>query len=165
MSQPSSLAGALLLLVVPTLLAQSTANWDRIKHLGAGDRVRISLTGGRKLEGDFQNATEDAVMVDTSKSDETLNRAMVARVSLRGKSHRSRNALIGLGAGAGAGLILGVVIDSCRNNGSFLNPNFTICVVPANAGKEVLTPVGALLGLAVGAVIPTGGWRDLYRVK
>lgn len=165
MSQPSSLAGALLLLVVPTLLAQSTANWDRVKHLDAGDRLRISLTDGRNLQGDFQNATDDVVTVATSKSEEMLNRAMVARVSLKGKSHRPRNALIGLGAGAAAGLILGVVIDSCRNNGSILNPNFTICVIPANAGKEVLTPVGALLGLAVGAVIPTGGWREVYRVK
>jgi len=34
-----------------------------------------------------------------------------------------------------------------------------------NLGKEVLTPLGALAGAVVGALIPTGGWHDVYRAR
>jgi hypothetical protein len=100
-------------------------------------------------------------MIATATSQEMLARPQIVRVSSKGKSHRGRNALIGLGIGAGGGLIAGVVVDheSCANRTNCLD------ILGPNVGKEVLTPVGALIGAIVGAVIPTGGWRDLYRAK
>ena len=34
-----------------------------------------------------------------------------------------------------------------------------------NLGKEVMPPLGALVGAVVGGVIPTGGWQDVYRAR
>jgi hypothetical protein len=55
-------------------------------------------------------------------------------VATKGQSQRGRNALIGLGIGAGAGLVAGAVFHPrCPPSGcTFLGKN---------AGKEVLTPV------------------------
>jgi hypothetical protein len=70
-------------------------------------------------------------------------------VAAKGKSYRGRNALIGLGIGG--------FRPWCPPSGcAFLGKN---------AGKEVLTPVGAIIGVTVGALIPTGRWHDIYHAK
>jgi hypothetical protein len=51
--------------------------------------------------------------------------------------------------GSGAGLISGKGL-------AFVGQHF---------GAEVFTPVGALIGVTVSALIPTGGWHDIYRAK
>src|ERR1017187_3915208 len=53
----------------------------------------------------------------------------------------------------GAGLTAGAVADSKAGPGIWL----------PNAGKEVLAPLGALIGTVVGVALPTGGWREVYR--
>jgi hypothetical protein len=87
---------------------------------------------------------------------------MVAKVSAKDKGHRLRNTLIGLGAGAGGGLILGAVGDA-----NSCHPGFFGCWDPLgrNGLKETVTPLGALIGGIVGVLLPTGGWRDVYRAK
>ena len=71
-----------------------------------------------------------------------------------------RHALIGLGIGAAGGLGLGAGIDAGCNPHAFLG-----CLAGPNFGKEVLTPVGAVIGFGIGAVLPAGGWREVYRVR
>ncbi len=53
---------------------------------------------------------------------------------------------MGLGIGAGTD-------SSCKS----------FCFLDGNAGKVIFTPLGALVGVAVGVAIPTGGWREIYR--
>ena len=55
------------------------------------------------------------------------------------------------------GLIAGAIADaaSCRPS----------CFGGPNILAEGLTPLGAIVGGVVGALLPTGGWRDVYRVK
>ena len=53
----------------------------------------------------------------------------------------------------GAGLAFGAVVDAKARPGIWL----------PNAGKEVFSPLGAVLGTAIGVALPTGGWRDVYR--
>jgi hypothetical protein len=158
------LSPLLVLALTPALTAQSRTNWDGVKQLTAGQEIRVVLTDGVEVRGVFLSATDDALMFATYKSQEMLSRIMVGKISSRGKTHRLRNALIGLGAGAGGGLTLGAVIDadSCKNPNVFFG-----CFQPAgpNIGKEVFTPLGALVGGIVGALLPTGGWRDVYRAK
>jgi hypothetical protein len=96
------------------------------------------------------------VVVTTSRSGETLSRIQVTSVASRGRNHRLRNTLIGIGAGGAAGLILGVASNRCAaGTNCFFN----------NLGIELFTPMGALAGAIVGAVIPTSGWHDIYLAK
>ena len=155
------LSPLLLLALAPALVAQSRTNWDSVKQLGAGQEIRIVLTDGVEVRGVFLSATDDVLTFATPKSQEALTRIMVAKVFSRGKKHGWRNFLIGFGAGAGGGLIVGAITDAktCQPTpflGCFLGPNI---------GKVVFTPLGALVGGIVGALLPTGGWRDVYRAK
>jgi hypothetical protein len=155
----------LLLTLAPALIAQAPANWDSVKQIIPGREMRVSLSDGRNLRGEFQSASDDMLTIETSKSQEMLNRTMVRKVSVQGKSHRSRNALIGMGAGAAAGLIAGTLADRCTSQGIIGPFNGTLCLGPRSAGKEVLTPLGALVGVIAGALIPTRGWREVYLAK
>lgn len=75
------------------------------------------------------------------------------RVSLKKNGHRMRNALIGLGVGAGVGVGVGAAADT----------NCTGLCFGGNFGKAIFTPLGAVAGVLVGALIPTGGWREIYK--
>jgi hypothetical protein len=153
-----SFSSILLLSFAPILLAQP--NWDRVKQLAPGEELRVTLSGGHTVLCRFQSATDDAMMVAAGSVQETMGRPMIAKVSSKGQSHRGRHTLIGLGIGAGAGLTIGAVIDarSCSGKGWCLN------FFP-NAGKEVFTPLGAIVGTLVGVLTPSGSWREVYRSK
>jgi len=101
-----------------------------------------------------QRVTTESLAINATTSQETLSRQDIRRVALKRLGHRGRNTLIGLAIGAGSGLAAGAVVD-CRAGPGIWLPN---------AGKEVLTPVGALIGTVVGVALPTGGWREVYRV-
>lgn len=151
-------ASLLLLTLATAVFGQVPSNWASVKQLAAGSEIQVTITDGRKIVGAFQSATDDDLLVQTPKSPETLARLTIAKVSMNGRSHRLRNALVGFGGGAGVGLIVGAVSDSgCPKDGCF--------PVGKNLGKEVFTPLGALIGVTVGALLPTGGWHDLYRAK
>jgi len=134
MARSNFISPMLLLALAPALIARAPANWDSVKQLTAGKEIRVTLMDGRNLRGEFQGATDDAVTIATSKSQETLSRTMVTKVSFWSESHRLRNALIGFGAGAAGGLIAGAIGDaaSCRPS----------CFGGPNILAEGLTPLG-----------------------
>ena len=75
-------------------------------------------------------------------------------VSVKKGGHRKRNALIGLAVGAGAGLAIGLATRPGPNQ---------ITVIPAGAVVGGLTAAGAIVGAIVGVVIPSAGWREIYK--
>lgn len=143
---------AVLLALVATAAASQT-NWDPVKALSTGTRVRVTA-GGRTVKGNVDHVTDDAVAVTTGKGQQTLDRQQVSVVSVAKPSHRKRNALIGLGAGTGAGLGIGLASRSGPNQ---------LHLVPNSAVIVGSTVAGALVGTLVGVVIPTGGWHEIYR--
>jgi hypothetical protein len=148
----------LLLLLSWALAAQDSSAWPNLAHLLAGKEIRVTTTDGRKFRGGFESAAADNLVIATANSSQTLSRSAIVRISTKSKSHRARNALIGAGVGAAAGLTTGALADhSCPSGGCF--------IVGKNFGKEVFTPLGAIVGGLVGVLIPTGGWRDVYRSK
>jgi hypothetical protein len=161
----------LIFLAGSSLFAQAVAtppknDWANLKTLTAGTEMRVIATGGQTIRGSFVSVSDDALIVGQPKGERMLTRSMVASVSLKKKNHRIRHMLIGLGVGAAGGLAAGAGLDSaypCRYMDLGCVPAPGIGKYPSN--KELVTPVGAVLGLVVGTVLPTGGWREIYRSR
>ncbi len=149
------LASALVVFLIAAFAAtaQSPAqDWNVVKALAPGTMIRIT-TGPRKATGEVQGVTDDSLTIRSRDGQEMFPRPDIVRLSVRGKSHRLRNTLIGLGVGAGAGAIVGATAARCRG----------FCVVSAAELTGVAVPVLGGVGAIVGAVIPTRGWRDVYQ--
>jgi hypothetical protein len=142
---------AALLLLAATVAAQTNASsWNTVKALAAGSDVRIQ-NGARTVRGKIEGVTDETIVVNSGKGQETFKQQDVMRVSLKKNGHRMRNALIGLGVGAGVGVGVGAAADA---NCTCFGGNFA---------KAIFTPLGAVAGVLVGALIPTGGWREIYK--
>jgi hypothetical protein len=132
------------------------ASWDDLRQIVPGTDIRAKMADGKTFRGQFQTASGDSLALSTANGQESLDRIRIARVQLLRRSHRLRDTLIGLGVGAGAGLGVGAALDrgtSCT----------VFCIGFPKLGKAIVTPVGAILGAGTGALIPTGGWKDVYR--
>lgn len=149
------------LVTMAAVLAQSAtaqqtkpiAQWTNLSQLESGSEIRVILTGNKTLVGFLQSASPDSLAINAATSQEAIPRQDVKLVSLKRPGHRGRNTVIGLLIGVGGGLAAGAAIDhSSRNQGWF-----------QNFGKDVFTPLGAIVGTVVGVAIPTGGWRVVYR--
>jgi hypothetical protein len=149
---------AFLMLTAGILAAQTSPlqDWGNVKRLGPGEKIKVSMSDGKSYQGDLRSASDDSIVMATASGEQSLPRAGVAKLATKHPGHRARNTLIGLGIGAGTGLAIGAATDhGCNGN----------CFFGNNVGKEILTPFGALVGTVVGALWPTGGWKDVYRAK
>lgn len=152
MSTQYKLVGCLLALCASGY-SQSAAlphgrNWNNITALSPGTEVRLELSGSRSLRGSVHGVTDDSLAVDSTSGQETFTRQQVMRVSVRKQSHRGRNALIGLGVGAGVALAFVIAPHSSSS-----------CFCSAGATVAFDAAVGAIIG----TLVPTGGWREVYR--
>ncbi len=147
------LIAGMVLFALPSLAQPQT--WNNVTAISPGTAIRIAGPRPGTIPGILQSATADSLALSSNAGQETFSREQITQVSVKKPSHRARNALIGLGVGAGAGLGIGAGADhSCAAHGCFLGNNL---------GKEIFTPLGAIVGALIGAVIPTGGWRAIYK--
>ena len=117
--------------------------------------MKVALQNGSATHGKFRSANNTGLMIATEAGEETLSRENIRSVSVKHNGHRGRHALIGAAIGAGAGLGIGVAIDNdCTKN---------LIVCTGNKGKAILTPAFAVIGAAIGAALPAGRWREVYR--
>ena len=134
------------------------ANWERLKHLAAGDEVQVVLKDGKSYTGKFQSFSDEAIVVRSSAGEQTLSRQAVLRVSAKKDSHRMRNAIIGAAAGCGVGLGIAAGYASSQRK-----------EYPYNRYFEVDGPIlGVLFGATGGglaAALSKGGWYDVYRAR
>jgi len=133
------------------IAAAQSPDWAAVKGIAKDIEVRVSSSDGKSMRGKFQSASDDSLILAASNAEQTVARAQIKRVSTKKKNHRLRNTLIGAGIGGGTGAAIGA---STKDDEGF----FAIA-------EEVLAPSGAAFGALIGALIPTGGWRDVYRVK
>lgn len=145
-------SATLLVLAAGTLLAQSAADWNVVKGLAPGTQIRTEAAA-HKVSGQVESVGDDAIVVRTGAVRETATRSQITRVAVKKPGHRKRNILIGTGVGAGLGLGVGLAAKSCTGIGC----------IGSTAVEAGAPPVFAALGAIVGAVLPTGGWRDIYR--
>ena len=146
-----------LLVVLSAGASAADSNWTTVRTLTIGGEIRVSAAGGKSFRGQLQSVSDESLVVLAANTQQSLPRADVLRVSTKGESHRKRNTLIGFGVGAGAGLGIGAGMDhGCVPQG---------CFISNNLGKEVFTPLGALIGTIIGVAWPTGYWHEIYRAK
>ncbi|HTM37028.1 MAG TPA: hypothetical protein VL156_09795 [Terriglobales bacterium] len=150
------LALAAAILIPSSCLAQS-GDWNVVHQLSANQAIKVTLDDGRSYHGNFHSATETDLVIHAGEDERTLLRNNIRGVAIRSHSHRGRNALIGAGIGAGVGLGAGVSIDNDCSK--------TSIVCTGNKGKAILTPAFAFLGAGIGALLPSGGWHEIYRSR
>lgn len=143
----------------PLVGAVEKSEWSSLKQIAAGQTIKVAVKHGASSQGDFQSATEDALVLRVAGEDRSIARDTVRRVSLKTNSHRGKHALIGAAIGGGAGLGVGIAVDynlSC-------SPNALFCT--GNQGKAIATPGFALIGAGIGALLPASGWHEIYRAR
>jgi len=146
---------ALLVIAVTARAQPALEDWNNVKALGAGPQVRIKM-GKRTIRGYIQGASDDTVTVNTEAGKEMIARQSVTDIAVRKAGHRGRNALFGAGIGAAFGVLsASTTYSPCTN-----------CFTPGPS-KGAVIAAGAVvfggIGAAIGALIPSGGWRGVYR--
>jgi hypothetical protein len=147
----------LLLAADPSLQAAEKSDWANLKQLAPGQTIKVIATDGKSSQGDFQSVSDDALVLRLADEERSFPRDTVKRVSIKRNSHRGKHALIGAAIGAGGGLGAGVALDNDCSRSSI--------VCTGNKGKAILTPAFALLGAGIGALLPAGGWREIYPLR
>jgi len=170
-----SSTGFLVLALLAACFSAGTANggdskgrssrWDNLKSLMPGQEIRVVMNNVKSYQGEFRSLGDDGITLRQAAGEQTLARKDVLRISRKdGNNHRVRNAVIGAAVGAGVGLGLGVAYY-LRPRNCTEGPAFG-CEGPSNLDRaKLLTPVGGAAGAAIGAAMPTGGWRDVYRAR
>jgi hypothetical protein len=146
-------AGLVLLLAVPlsTVAQRAQDSWDNLKQLRPGQKIEVVDSKMKTLKGSFVSVSEEALSLQDGKSQESVPRADIVRVSVRDTSHRTRNMLLAAGVIGGVTLIpAGILFAQQSNEGNSCGA----CVAAIVAG------FGG--GAALGAI---PGSRTIYRVK
>ena len=133
-------------------------SWENLQQLRVGQKIEVVDTNLKKYKGTFLSFSEEAISLRVKKQGVGVQREDVFRVSLREKSKRLRNALIGLAIGAGAGAAAAEISIRASDPGFFSERDFW--QVP----YVVLVSAGIAVGAGVGAAFPPG-YQTIYRAK
>jgi hypothetical protein len=135
-------------------LQAAKSDWNNLSILNPGPQIRVVLNDSKMFQGEFKAVDEQGITIRLSKGEQTLARRDVRRVFVRGKKHLVRNMVIGGAIGAVLfALPATLAIESNRSDS--VHPLYTSPAVP----WVVFIPMGAV----VGAAMPTGEWREVYR--
>ena len=145
------IAVILSLVVAWPSLAADKGQWDNVQSLRLGDRIRVTQSDRKRIEGRFESATESAVTLRADKS-VALSKNNVVRVEKRRLS-RGTKALIGLGVGAGVGGALSAGMANASSNEGFFGSSALVAVTIV-ATSALGAGFGALSG---------SGYKTIYR--
>jgi hypothetical protein len=127
-------------------------SWDNLKELRPGQKVTVVDMQMKELKGEFVAVTDESISLRVNKSEQTVERAGVLRVSLRDTSKRTRNMLIGAAIGVGAALAITVPLEIQQSN-------------EGNSLAAVMAGATAAAGGAGAGIGSIPGSRTIYRVK
>jgi hypothetical protein len=150
---PAKIITLMIALAITPAVALAAESWNNVRTLVPGTEVRLEASDQNAARGRLASVTDDSVVLTTAKGQQTFARQQIVRISLRKDSHRARNALIGAGIGAGAGLGVGLAAGRCSQ----------FCIVSPGLIRGALAATGAVVGAIVGVVLPTGGWKEVYK--
>jgi len=129
------------------------ANWDNLKALRQGQEIKVVKNDVRAYRGIFQSVSDEGMTVALPTGNATFVRQDILRVSSKTGSHHLRNA--GIGAAIGGGSLAGVAAAKGDSSGDF-GTGF-VAVMGLISGSAI--------GAGVGALLPSEGWRDVYRAR
>jgi hypothetical protein len=142
------------------------SNWENLKSLTRGQEIRVQMNNDQSYQGEFESLSDDGITLRQATGEQTLARKAILRVSkMKGQNHRARNVLYGAIIGAALGLAAGLVANQIINNADSCT-NAVLCNGPGPPNPHwalIGTPVVAGAGALIGAVVPTGTSRDIYR--
>lgn len=119
---------------------------DLALRVNLEDRIRIEDGSGVRTTGRLTRLTPDEITIQTEAGEQRVGSDTVREVAVRGHAMR-KGALIGAGVFA----VLGVIANCSHEGGAG-------CAFIGSLGAA---PIGAGVGLAVGALVP--GMRTIYR--
>jgi hypothetical protein len=126
--------------------------------LSPGQEIQVAQNGTKSIRGNFRTVTKEVIVLSPASGEQTISRQSVDRISTKGKGHRGRNALIGVGIGAGAGAVGGAAYPEGCPSGNCIG-------FSRGAAVGVGAVLSAIVGAIIGAVIPSGGWHDIYKAR
>ncbi len=129
-------------------------SWDNLRQLRSGEAIEVVDAKMRSHRGAFAAYTPEAISLRQGGGELSVPRGEVASVKRRRESRRGRNALLGLAIGAAGGLAVGAIRGKTYHEAGE-TPVFI----------AVWTPIGAGIGAAAGAAVPTGREVTVYRAK
>ncbi len=133
-------------------------SWENLQQVRVGQKIEVVDTNLKKYKGTFLSFSDEAISLRVKKQEVGVQREDVFRVSLREKSKRLRNALIGLAIGAGAGVAAAEISIRASEPGFF--PERAFWQIP----YAVLVSVGIAVGAGIGAAFPPG-YQTIYRAE
>jgi hypothetical protein len=141
----------------PTSARSSTAKWEALKSLTAGTEVRVAAATAQPTQGELASVTDSALVLSQVGGPVTFDRAQIRSVSVEGKTHRLRNAMIGLGVGTAVGIGIGYAAgrSGCVNG-------YGWCNLQAGISSAIGGASGLTGGTLTGAFWHTGGWQKIY---
>ena len=133
-------------------MAQLTKDsWDNLKQLRPAQKIEVMDTSMKSLRGPFVSVSEEAITLQVGKSQESIERTNVVRVSVRDNSHRSRNMLLASGILGGIAVAATAVPLKAGSNEGNSCPACAAAIAAGFGG-----------GAALGAI---PGGRTVYRAK
>jgi len=149
------LFSALLFFVLEAIaspLRAAKSDWNNLNILNPGQQIRVVMKDAKTYQSEFKAVDEQGITLQRSSSEQALARKDVRRVFVRGKNHLPRNMVIGGAIGAVLFALPAVLAIQHNVSGNIHQISTTLPWI-------VFVPAGAL----VGAAMPTGQWREVYR--
>ncbi len=142
--------------------ANDLTSWENLSELRPGDAIRVYCGKDSGAQVRFQSVTPDWLLViHGTEAPDKLARAGVRRVDAR-KTHSARAKHVAYGAaiGFGGGFAVGAAAGGCKTGFGAVGPCLSKPAMGGAAGG-----VGAVLGAAVGVVLPAHGQQVIYRAR
>lgn len=133
-----------LLLPIASIAQQPTRDWSTIEALKPGTKVIVLTKNGREFEGEKRQSTDDTLFMNTRfpvQGSRTISLTRDEVAEVRKKKSRWVFPVIGAAIGIGIGLGIGQSYD--RRGGD-----------DPGSGKLILGPLGGLIGMVGGSLIP-----------
>ena len=152
-----SLVAGILALAAAASAQEPVASFDELAgRIQAGQRIWVTDTAGREVRGTLDRLSANELVLKANGL-ETYAASDVRRVRTRDRDSLKNGTLIGLGIGGGLGTAW--CIAAIADNSGDVDAG-----VECAEGFTVFPGLGALIGLAVDAVIP-GKMRVIYHAS